>query len=55
MTAERFMPEPEDTVARAKIALLAMQRHSWEQGTAMQAFLEQGDGGIGSGTGTCGL
>ncbi|MDR1617966.1 MAG: glycoside hydrolase family 88 protein [Treponema sp.] len=37
------MPEPEDTVARVKIALLAMQRHSWEQGTAMQALLEQGD------------
>jgi len=32
-----------DTVAKAKLALLAMQRHSWEQGTAMQAFLEQGD------------
>jgi rhamnogalacturonyl hydrolase YesR len=40
------MPGPEDTVAKAKIALLAMQRHSWEQGTAMQAFLEQGDGEI---------
>ena len=32
-----------DTVAKVKHALLAMQRHSWEQGTAMQAFLEQGD------------
>lgn len=28
---------------KAKLALLAMQRHSWEQGVAMQAFLEQGD------------
>lgn len=28
---------------RAKRALLAMQRHSWEQGLAMQAFYEQGD------------
>lgn len=28
---------------KAKIALLAMQRYSWEQGTAMQAFLEAGD------------
>lgn len=26
-----------------KRALLAMQRHSWEQGVAMQGFLEQGD------------
>ncbi|MDR2730718.1 MAG: glycoside hydrolase family 88 protein [Treponema sp.] len=32
-----------DTVTKVKLALLAMQRHSWEQGTAMQAFLEQGD------------
>jgi rhamnogalacturonyl hydrolase YesR len=37
------MFESEDTTAKVKIALLAMQRHSWEQGTAMQAFLEQGD------------
>lgn len=28
---------------KVKLALLAMQRHSWEQGVAMQAFLEQGD------------
>lgn len=28
---------------KIKIALLAMQRYSWEQGTAMQAFLEAGD------------
>lgn len=34
----------EDTILdKAKLALLAMQRHSWEQGVAMQAFLEQGD------------
>ena len=32
-----------DTVTKVKLSLLAMQRHSWEQGTAMQAFLEQGD------------
>lgn len=31
------------TLGRAKLALLAMQRHSWEQGVAMQAFYEQGD------------
>jgi rhamnogalacturonyl hydrolase YesR len=35
--------ESKDAVTKVKIALLAMQRHSWEQGTAMQAFLEQGD------------
>lgn len=29
--------------SKVKIALLAMQRYSWEQGTAMQAFLEEGD------------
>jgi rhamnogalacturonyl hydrolase YesR len=32
-----------DTVTKVKLALLSMQRHAWEQGTAMQAFLEQGD------------
>lgn len=30
-------------IQKAKAALLAMQRYSWEQGTAMQAFLEAGD------------
>jgi unsaturated rhamnogalacturonyl hydrolase len=30
-------------VEKVKLALLAMQRYSWEQGVAMQAFLEQGD------------
>lgn len=28
---------------KAKLALLAMQRNSWEHGVAMQAFFEQGD------------
>jgi Predicted unsaturated glucuronyl hydrolase involved in regulation of bacterial surface properties, and related proteins len=32
-----------NTVEKAKLALLSMQRYSWEQGVAMQAFLEQGD------------
>ncbi|NLP35710.1 MAG: glycosyl hydrolase [Clostridiales bacterium] len=32
-----------DQLYKSKLALLAMQRHSWEQGVAMQAFLEQGD------------
>lgn len=31
---------------RVKQALLAMQRHSWEQGVAAQAFLESGDDDI---------
>jgi rhamnogalacturonyl hydrolase YesR len=35
-----------DLVLRAKRALLAMQRHSWEQGVAAQAFLESGDDDI---------
>jgi unsaturated rhamnogalacturonyl hydrolase len=30
-------------IQKVKSALLAMQRYSWEQGTAMQAFLEAGD------------
>jgi rhamnogalacturonyl hydrolase YesR len=30
-------------ITKVKLALLAMQRHSWEQGTAMQAFLEMND------------
>lgn len=30
-------------VKKAAQALLSMQRHSWEQGVAMQAFLEIGD------------
>jgi rhamnogalacturonyl hydrolase YesR len=38
--------ESKDRVTTVKIALLAMQRHSWEQGIAMQAFLEQGDSEI---------
>lgn len=32
-----------DSVDKVKLSLLAMQRHSWEQGVAMQAFLELGD------------
>ena len=32
-----------DALQKAKLALLAMQRNSWEQGVTMQAFLEQGD------------
>ena len=32
-----------DGYYKSKIALLAMQRHSWEQGVAMQAFLEHGE------------
>ena len=32
-----------DKLTKAKLALLAMQRNSWEHGVTMQAFLEQGD------------
>ena len=32
-----------DTLQQVKLALLAMQRHNWEQGTAAQAFLEAGE------------
>ena len=32
-----------DKLTKAKLALLSMQRNSWEQGVAMQAFYEQGD------------
>lgn len=34
---------PDNLLPRVKQALLAMQRHSWEQGVAAQAFLESGD------------
>ena len=38
-----FMETGDDRLAKVKIALLAMQRNSWEQGVTMQAFYEQGD------------
>ncbi|MBV8276885.1 MAG: glycosyl hydrolase, partial [Verrucomicrobia bacterium] len=31
------------TLELVKLALLSMQRNSWEQGVAMDAFFEQGD------------
>ncbi len=31
------------TIEKVKMAMLTMQRHSWEQGTAMQGLLEIGD------------
>lgn len=37
------MEKNAEKINKAKIALLSMQRHSWEQGVAAQAFLEQGD------------
>jgi len=42
------MPEPDNhqidhVIERVKYALLAMQRYSWEQGVAAQAFLELGE------------
>jgi rhamnogalacturonyl hydrolase YesR len=35
-----------EAVEKVKQALLAMQRHSWEQGVAAQAFLELGETGV---------
>jgi len=35
--------QPNDIVQKVKTALLSMQRASWEQGVAMQAFWEYGD------------
>lgn len=37
------MSDTKSKLLKAKLALLSMQRHSWEQGVAMQAFYEQGD------------
>lgn len=36
-------PADKQKLGRAKHALLCMQRHSWEHGVAMQAFLEAGE------------
>lgn len=36
-------PVPAPSVEKVKMAMLAMQREAWEQGTAMQALLEWGD------------
>lgn len=36
-------PVDEEKLQKAKHALLCMQRHSWEHGVTMQAFLEAGD------------
>lgn len=33
----------QNTIERVKLALLSMQRYSWEQGVAAQAFLEMGE------------
>jgi rhamnogalacturonyl hydrolase YesR len=38
-----FKDAGDDMLAKVKLALLAMQRNSWEQGVTMQAFFEQGD------------
>ncbi|HEX2946148.1 MAG TPA: glycoside hydrolase family 88 protein [Clostridia bacterium] len=37
------MIENNEKIDKVKKALLCMQRHSWEQGTAAQAFLEMGE------------
>jgi rhamnogalacturonyl hydrolase YesR len=41
--AQTDKPVKNDLVDKAKIAMLCMQRASWEQGTAMQAMLELGE------------
>lgn len=38
-----LFPKPADSRQSVARALLAMQRHAWEQGTAAQAFLEAGE------------
>jgi len=40
------MGNNKECIEKTALALLSMQRHSWEQGVAMQAFLERGDIGI---------
>ena len=40
------MIKPKSKLDKAKLVLLSMQRHSWEQGVAMQAFLEAGDSDV---------
>lgn len=39
----KIHPVDETKLKKAKYALLCMQRHSWEHGVTMQAFLEAGD------------
>jgi rhamnogalacturonyl hydrolase YesR len=37
------MGKNKECIGKSALALLSMQRHSWEQGVTMQAFLERGD------------
>lgn len=39
----KMYPVDEEKLRKAKHVLLCMQRHSWEHGVTMQAFLEAGD------------
>ena len=43
MADSLFKETGPDRLINAKLALLSMQRNSWEQGVTMQAFYEQGD------------
>jgi len=43
MADSLFRNAGDSNLAKAKLALLAMQRNSWEHGVTMQAFYEQGD------------
>jgi len=40
---ENTLDDVSSTIEKAKLAMLSMQRASWEQGVAAQAFLELGD------------
>ena len=43
MSDSLFKSTGDNPLTKAKLALLCMQRNSWEQGVTMQAFYEQGD------------
>lgn len=42
-TAEAFSSEEKSRIEKVKLAMLSMQRATWEQGIAMQAMLELGE------------
>jgi len=42
-TDTRTAIDDSSMMGKVKLAMLSMQRASWEQGVAMQAFQEQGD------------
>lgn len=42
-TSGEFLPDNMSTIEKVKMAMLSMQRATWEQGVAMQAMLELGE------------